>query len=116
MPWLRASTEVMRCSFCQKSQDVVRSLISTPDPPRTYICDGCVAICRTILEDHETPPGIRAFNTPPADHPLLHHPLASKFFSAVELWMNRESKGEDSSKELSEVRHVAALMLNMKIE
>ncbi len=42
----------MRCSFCHKSQDVVGKLISSPsDYPRAYICDECVAVCNSILED-----------------------------------------------------------------
>ena len=44
--------EVLRCSFCHKSQDAVAKLISSPsDYPRAYICDECVAVCNSILED-----------------------------------------------------------------
>jgi ATP-dependent Clp protease ATP-binding subunit ClpX len=44
--------EVLRCSFCHKSQDVVGKLISSPsDYPRAYICDECIAVCNSILED-----------------------------------------------------------------
>jgi ATP-dependent Clp protease ATP-binding subunit ClpX len=44
--------EALRCSFCHKSQDVVAKLISSPsDYPRAYICDECVAVCNSILED-----------------------------------------------------------------
>jgi ATP-dependent Clp protease ATP-binding subunit ClpX len=47
--------EPLRCSFCRKSQESVRRLISSPDErPRAYICDECVAVCNSILED-ETP-------------------------------------------------------------
>jgi ATP-dependent Clp protease ATP-binding subunit ClpX len=42
----------LRCSFCHKSQEVVGKLISSPnDFPRAYICDECVAVCNSILED-----------------------------------------------------------------
>jgi ATP-dependent Clp protease ATP-binding subunit ClpX len=42
----------LRCSFCHKSQDAVAKLISSPsDYPRAYICDECVAVCNSILED-----------------------------------------------------------------
>jgi ATP-dependent Clp protease ATP-binding subunit ClpX len=42
----------LRCSFCHKSQDVVGKLISSPsDYPRAYICDECIAVCNSILED-----------------------------------------------------------------
>ena len=46
------SDEALRCSFCHKSQDAVAKLISSPsDYPRAYICDECVAVCNSILED-----------------------------------------------------------------
>ena len=48
----RTSDESLRCSFCHKSQDSVAKLISSPsDYPRAYICDECVAVCNSILED-----------------------------------------------------------------
>jgi ATP-dependent Clp protease ATP-binding subunit ClpX len=52
------SDEPLRCSFCHKSQDIVGKLISSPsDYPRAYICDECIAVCNSILEDdrHDSP-------------------------------------------------------------
>ena len=47
--------EMLRCSFCHKAQDAVAKLISSPsDYPRAYICDECVAVCNSILEDDRT--------------------------------------------------------------
>jgi len=47
-----SSTDSYRCSFCQKSQDVVAKLISSPvDYPHAYICDECITLCNSILED-----------------------------------------------------------------
>jgi ATP-dependent Clp protease ATP-binding subunit ClpX len=49
------SDDALRCSFCHKSQDAVAKLISSPsDYPRAYICDECVAVCNSILEDDRT--------------------------------------------------------------
>ncbi len=56
----RSSDDSLRCSFCHKTQDAVAKLISSPsDYPRAYICDECVAVCNSILEDDrtETTPG-----------------------------------------------------------
>jgi len=56
----RGTEESLRCSFCHKSQDAVAKLISSPsDYPRAYICDECVAVCNSILEDDrsEAQPG-----------------------------------------------------------
>ncbi len=55
------SDDALRCSFCHKSQDVVGKLISSPsDYPRAYICDECIAVCNSILEDDkvDTPSGV----------------------------------------------------------
>src|SRR5258705_8341817 len=46
------SDDSLRCSFSHKSQDVVGKLISSPsDSPKAYICDECIAVCNSILED-----------------------------------------------------------------
>ena len=51
----RGSEESLRCSFCHKSQDAVAKLISSPsDYPRAYICDECVGVCNSILEDDKS--------------------------------------------------------------
>jgi len=65
----------LRCSFCHKSQDAVAKLISSPsDYPRAYICDECVAVCNSILEDDRTA-------TPPAAAPTqLPKPQEVKAF------------------------------------
>ena len=55
MKTTRGADEALRCSFCHKSQDSVAKLISSPsDYPRAYICDECVAVCNSILEDDRT--------------------------------------------------------------
>lgn len=42
------SEEIVKCSFCEKSQDMVQKLIAGPD---VYICDECISLCNDILED-----------------------------------------------------------------
>jgi ATP-dependent Clp protease ATP-binding subunit ClpX len=37
-----------QCSFCRRSQDEVERLIAGPDG--VFICDGCVELCRNVLE------------------------------------------------------------------
>ena len=63
----RGSDDSLRCSFCHKSQDSVAKLISSPsDYPRAYICDECVAVCNSILEDDrsEAQPGAAPAHLP----------------------------------------------------
>ena len=44
--------ESLRCSFCHKAQETVGKLISSPgESPRSYICDECVTVCNSILEE-----------------------------------------------------------------
>jgi ATP-dependent Clp protease ATP-binding subunit ClpX len=46
--------EPLRCSFCHKTQEQVEKLISSPsDYPRAYICNECVNVCQTILDDEK---------------------------------------------------------------
>lgn len=41
--------EVVRCSFCNKTQAQVRKLIAGPNG--VYICDECVEVCAEIIEE-----------------------------------------------------------------
>lgn len=45
----RGIDEKLRCSFCNKTQDQVKKLISGPNG--IYICDECVGICSDILDE-----------------------------------------------------------------
>ena len=40
---------MVRCSFCGKTQDQVRRLVSGPN--NTYICNECVLLCQEIVSD-----------------------------------------------------------------
>ena len=41
--------EIVRCSFCNKSQAQVRKLIAGPNG--AYICDECIEVCAEIIEE-----------------------------------------------------------------
>ena len=43
--------DAQRCSFCDKSQEVVRKLIASPIGSGVYVCDECVELCNDILAD-----------------------------------------------------------------
>src|ERR1700688_4825730 len=43
-------TEVLRCSFCNKSQNDVRKLIAGPT---VFICDECVGVCQDIIDEDQ---------------------------------------------------------------
>ncbi|MGH9486763.1 MAG: ATP-dependent Clp protease ATP-binding subunit ClpX [Terriglobales bacterium] len=68
-PPRNGSPESLRCSFCHKSQEAVAKLISSPNEyPRAYICDECVAVCNSILEDDRAEPQARTLQTLPKPH------------------------------------------------
>ncbi|MBC9943878.1 ATP-dependent Clp protease ATP-binding subunit ClpX [Leucobacter sp. cx-328] len=48
MARMTESSEVLKCSFCGKSQKQVAQLIAGP---QIYICDECVALCNEIIEE-----------------------------------------------------------------
>ena len=45
----KKTKDIVRCSFCNKTQSQVRKMIAGPSG--TYICDDCVAICTEIIEE-----------------------------------------------------------------
>lgn len=45
----RKGEEIVRCSFCGKTQSQVRKLIAGPN--NTFICDECVEVCAEIIDE-----------------------------------------------------------------
>ena len=103
------SDETLRCSFCHKTQDAVGKLISSPsDYPRAYICDECVAVCNSILEEDRTPVPLSTANHLPKpqeikeflDHYVIgQHKTKKKLAVAVynhykRIQMSRQRGGE----------------------
>ena len=48
------SGELLKCSFCGKSQKQVKKLIAGPG---VYICDECIDLCNEIIEEELAEPG-----------------------------------------------------------
>ena len=44
-------TEVISCSFCNKTQHEVARLIA--GPPGIYICNECVKVCTSVIAQEE---------------------------------------------------------------
>ncbi len=47
---IKRPEEILRCSFCGKSQNEVKKLIAGPS---VYICNECIDICNEIINDDE---------------------------------------------------------------
>ncbi|MFM8528931.1 MAG: ClpX C4-type zinc finger protein, partial [Ilumatobacteraceae bacterium] len=46
--------ELLKCSFCGKSQKQVKKLIAGPG---VYICDECIELCNEIIEEERAETG-----------------------------------------------------------
>jgi ATP-dependent Clp protease ATP-binding subunit ClpX len=63
--------ETLRCSFCHKAQEAVGKLISSPgESPRSYICDECVTVCNSILEEDRAESPAGALHSLPKPHEI----------------------------------------------
>lgn len=64
--------KALECSFCGKNQDQVSKLISSPPGrPSVYICEACVRICNSILNDDREPDPLKVVDRiPPRRIPL----------------------------------------------
>jgi ATP-dependent Clp protease ATP-binding subunit ClpX len=58
----KTDNEVLRCSFCNKSQNDVKKLIAGPT---VYICDECVDICLDIIAEERSKESRRLKSTLP---------------------------------------------------
>jgi hypothetical protein len=113
MRWTAKSPPAtLHCSFCRKSQDEVLKLIASPQGDlRTYICDECVAVCASIIEDDRQPELSNESAPVEEPHPLLNHPLASELMESLEAWIRHESLGRPAAEELANLRSVASRLI-----
>ena len=68
----KEAEDILRCSFCYNQQDAVDFLISSPlhdQISRAYICNECVAVCASILEDNGYRQPSRVNAEDPVDSP-----------------------------------------------
>jgi hypothetical protein len=65
----QAPKRVYHCSFCGKSQEEVKTLVSGPG---VFICDECVQLCQAIIDKKAAAPATQP--TPPAP-PTRPNPL-----------------------------------------
>lgn len=63
MARMQESADVLKCSFCGKSQKQVRKLIAGPG---VYICDECIDLCNEIIEEEfDNSPAQKTDKAPP---------------------------------------------------
>jgi ATP-dependent Clp protease ATP-binding subunit ClpX len=66
---MRRSEEILRCSFCGKSQNEVKKLIAGPN---VFICNECIDICNEIIHDDERTESVSARVALPKPHEIRH--------------------------------------------
>ena len=81
------SGELLKCSFCGKSQKQVKKLIAGPG---VYICDECIDLCNEIIEEEL------------ADHPEVRFDELPKPMEIFE-FLNDYVVGQDSAKKILSV-------------
>jgi ATP-dependent protease Clp ATPase subunit len=109
---MNSTTDSLSCSFCSKAQSDVAKLVSSPGGRRrAYICNECILVCASILDDQADP--AISFNpgTPVETSPLMRHRLAPEFMNSVERWIRKDSLGSDASEEFAKVRSIASRMV-----
>ena len=109
----RSIPEPLLCSFCHKSQDSVAKLISNPsDYPRAYICDVCVHVCASILEDAGVPAPAELPVRP--SHSLIRHPSVALLLENVEAWVQAEEQGRNPAQFVENVLTMARRMMGLE--
>jgi hypothetical protein len=88
----------------------VRKLIASAqsDLPRAYICDECIDLCNSILEDEEDAGNEQDASTKGR---FMQHPLAGRFLEAGERWAARGCPVGRGSSRLNDLRNAAIRML-----
>ena len=89
----KPTDDIVRCSFCNKTQAQVRKLIAGPNG--AYICDECVDVCAEIIEEEFEYENGREWN-PFSDINLFKNRKRSKHF-----WMNMSLVRKKRKKVLS---------------
>jgi ATP-dependent protease Clp ATPase subunit len=91
----RHAVEMRRCSFCEKPENEVWKLVSSPreDRPASYICDECVAVCQSIFDDERQQAAVNA---------IADDDTVLSLLNAVGRWVK-----DDSPAELAALRQIA---------
>jgi ATP-dependent protease Clp ATPase subunit len=99
------AAEALRCSFCHKTWGPIENLISSPadTPSRVCICDECIAVCVSIVDDRYPP-----VTGPFEPKALIDRPLTAPLLAAIDRWIGQESLGKDATEELAAVRKIAS--------
>ena len=64
----KKKTKEIFCSFCGKSQEIVKKIIAGPE---VYICDECIALCTEIINEEKNIDSHRDFKTLPKPHDIM---------------------------------------------
>jgi ATP-dependent Clp protease ATP-binding subunit ClpX len=68
VPRVGETGDLLKCSFCGKSQKQVKKLIAGPG---VYICDECIDLCNEIIEEELADTSEFSFDELPKPHEIF---------------------------------------------
>ncbi len=111
LDWLTKGENKSRvCSFCHKSEDGVGQLFDAPKDyiPRAHICDECVNVSNRVLTRANV--SMQSGTGPHAES------LDNHLFLLVSDWLDLDSRGEDTSEILQQMKVAARELLAKNAE
>ena len=79
---------------------------------RVFICDECVSVCHSILDDDRRAKEVANSVTEGNEaHAPLDDWFVSQLVGAVERWIEKEFSGEDAAQEFEEMRQWATYLI-----
>lgn len=109
-----AELDTPHCSFCQKTEDKVERLIPSPSDANVLICDECLAVCNSILNDDDAgyPSGPPKLPDTPG-HCRLCDPRTPQLLNTIEQWVIAESQHRHSLVFLGRACRLALSMMGL---
>ena len=96
--------DLLKCSFCGKSQKQVKKLIAGPG---VYICDECIDLCNEIIEEELAEPTELKWDSLPKPREILRMRSAMENILAAHTGQDEEQVRRDTERDKFFTAHEA---------